>query len=111
MSIRTKGRRKILVGEQHYIWYVAPDEESPYDLLHIASEDKTLMLACPLGTKTAYAISQGRIFQKEKTDGCWHRYLLPSEMPDAITPGFVRQVILWATEATGAESVSRHVPV
>ena len=39
MSIRTKGRRKIIVRDQTYIWYVDLDDDSPYNILHIASHE------------------------------------------------------------------------
>ena len=97
MSVRTKGRRKITVGGKLYIWYVAPDDDSPYNFLNIVSDDKYLILSCPLRTDTAYAISKGRIFQMKETDGTWNRYLLPFEMPDIITPRFVEKMIIWAT--------------
>ena len=106
MSIRKKGRRKITVGNQTYIWYVTPDDESPYNVLHIVSEDKCLILSCPLRTKTAYVISKGRVFQTKETDGTWNRYLLPFEIPDAVTPGFVRKVIVWSAQTADAVPVS-----
>ena len=43
MSVRTKGRRKIIVSDQTYIWYIALDDDSPYIILHIASDDKRLI--------------------------------------------------------------------
>lgn len=56
------------------------------------------LLSCPLKTKTSYIISKGFMFQNEKTDGCWRRYLLPFPVPEAITPMFVSEVILWADQ-------------
>ena len=114
MSIRTKGRRRIIVGGQTYIWYVAPDDDSPYNVLNIVSDDKYLILSCPLGTKTAYVISKGRIFQTKETNGSWNRYLLQLDIPDSITPEFVARIIAWSTQSTDAVSISRNgndVPV
>ncbi len=112
MSIRTKGRRRIAAGGQMYVWYVDLDDESPYNILHIVSEDKSLILSCPLGTATEYVISKGRIFQAKAADGHWNRYLLPFHIPDSITPKFVEQVIVWATQNTDAIPVSgMDVPV
>ena len=102
MSIRTKGRRKIIVNDQSYFWYVAPDDDSPYNVLHIVSDDKYLILSCPLRTKTAYVISKGRIFQTKETDGTWNRYTLPFEIPDMITPKFVEKLIVWSTQNSDA---------
>ena len=42
MSIRTKGRRRIIVGNLTYVWYVALDYDTPYNVLNIASDDKCL---------------------------------------------------------------------
>jgi hypothetical protein len=106
MSISKKGRRKITVGNQICFWYVAPDDDSAFNVLHIVSEDKCLILSCPLQTKTAYVISNGSVFQTKETDGTWNRYLLPFDIPDAITPGFVRKVIVWSMQTTDAIPVS-----
>ena len=112
MSIRTKGRRKIIVRDQNYIWYVALDDDSPYNILHIVSDDKCLILSCPLQTKIAYVISKGRIFQAKGTNGVWNRYLLPFDIPDSITPGFIEKVIVWSTQNADATSINRNeVPV
>ena len=112
MSIRTKGRRKIIVGDQTYIWYVTLDDDSPYIILHIVSDDKRLILSCPLQTKIVYVISKGRIFQAKGTNGVWNRYLLPFDIPEIITPSFVEKVIVWSTQNTDATPVSRNdVPV
>ena len=80
MSISKKGRRKITVGNQICFWYVAPDDDSAFNVLHIVSEDKCLILSCPLQTKTAYVISKGSVFQTKETDGTWNRYLLPFDI-------------------------------
>jgi hypothetical protein len=109
MSIRTKGRRKIIVRDQTYIWYIALDDDSPYNILHIVSDDKCLILSCPLQTKIAYVISKGRIFQAKGTNGVWNRYLLPFEIPESITPSFVKKVIVWSTQNTDATPISRNV--
>ena len=106
MSIRKKDRRKITVGDQTYFWYVAQDDDSAFNVLHIVSDDKCLILSCPLQTKTAYVISKGSIFQTIETGGTWNRYLLPFDLPDAITPGFVEKVIVWSAQNADAIPVS-----
>lgn len=111
MSIRNKGRRKIIVGSQTYIWYVALDEDTPYHVLNVVSEDKRLILSCPLRTGTEYVISKGRVFQGKETNGCWSRYLLPFTIPDIITPRFVEQLIVWSTQNTDAIPINSNVPV
>ncbi len=113
MSVRTKGRRKIIVGGQTYIWYVTLDDDTGDNALNIVSNDKYMILSCPLQTrKIPYVISKGRIFQTKRTNGLWNRYLLPFDIPDVITPKFVEKVIDWATQNTDAVSINaNNVPV
>ena len=112
MSIRTKGRRRIAVGGETYVWYAAPDDDSPYHILHIVSDDKALILSCPLGTGTDYVISKGRVFQNQPANGRWNRYLLPFAVPEAVTPEFVARLIVWAAQERDAVPVSgMDVPV
>lgn len=112
MSIRTKGRRKIVVGNKSYFWYVAMDNDTPYNVLNVISEDKCLILSCPLHTKVDYVISKGRVFKTKETNGCWNRYKLPFNIPDIITPKFVEQLIIWSTEDTEAVQINGiEVPV
>ena len=112
MSVRTKKRRKIIVGGQKYIWYVALDDDTEYNILHIVSDDKYLILSCPLRTKIAYVISKGRIFQAKRTDGVWNRYLLPFDIPDIITPKFVEKLIDWSVRNTDTTPINTNdVPV
>ena len=111
MSINSKGRRRIIVGGKTYLWYVALDDDSPYNILHVISDDKYVILSCPLNTGTGYVISKGRSFQSKETDGRWNRYLLPFDIPDSITPGFVERLIVWATQDTDAVPASGIFPV
>ncbi len=97
MSVAKKGRRKITCDNQEYVWYVSQDDESVYYILNIISEDKQLILSVPLQVTTPYVISKGNIFQGQKTNGCWNRYLLPFDVPDVITPRIVATIIFWAT--------------
>lgn len=106
MSISTKRRRKIIVRDRAYVWYVAEDDDSAYDVLNIVSDDKYLILSCPLKTGTDYVISKGRIFQKKEIHSGWSRFLLPFSIPDAVTPKLVEQIIVWATESTDAVPIN-----
>ncbi len=114
MGICKKGRRKIKVNNKNYGWYVDDGWDSPYHILHIISEDKSLLISGPIDVETSYIISKGRYFQNQKTDGIWHRYLLPFNIPKIITPGFVSQVIVWATNDVNAIQVKwngKEIPV
>ena len=88
-----------------YVWYIAPDQDFPLEVLHVAAEDKGLILACPMGWTPAYVISKGQRFQGRKTNGCWNRYRLPCPLPRAVTPAFVAALVSWAERGTGAEKV------
>ena len=102
MGTAAKGRRKIIVAGKMYRWDVSLDCDSPFHILNIVSEDKTMILSCPLKTEIPYIISKGKIFQKHKTNGGWNRYLLPFYVPETITPKFVSDVILWSTQSEKA---------
>ncbi len=45
------------------------------------------------------------VFQGKQTDGYWNRYLLPFCIPETITPQFISEVILWATQGKQAVKV------
>lgn len=106
MSVLKKNRRTINVEDVQYVWYICPDEDSPYNILHIFSEDKSIVLAVPLGVENHYIISKGRIFQKKKTSGTWERYQLPMKMENVITPALVASIIRWSVDGNEAESVN-----
>lgn len=105
MGVRKKGRRKIICNNETYFWYVELDCDSPNHILNIISEDKQLLIACPLNMKTPYIISKGNTFQNRKTNGCWNRYLLPFTVPESITPSFVLELADWAANDSGAVEV------
>ena len=106
MSVLKKNRRTITVENVKYVWYVGQDEESPYILLHIFSEDKSIVLAVPLGTEKDYIISKGRLFQKKKTSGTWERYILPIKLENEITPAIVSSIIRWAVNGSEAVAIN-----
>ena len=106
MSVLKKKRRIINVENVQYVWYIAPDEDSAYNILHIVSEDKSIVLAVPMRTEKDYIISKGRFFQNKKTSGTWERYLLPIKIEDEITPSFVSSIIIWAVNGNEAVSVN-----
>ena len=114
MGINQKHKRKINVQNTTYVWYVSLDFDSPYHLLNIISEDKNFFVSCPIETTTPYLISKGTLFQKQKINGTWKRYLLPFSIPDIITPRFVSEIIVWATSGKNAILVEwngQNIPV
>ena len=114
MSIQKKKRRSINVDNSHYVWYVSPDVDSPYNLLHIVSEDKSIVLSIPLNVDKDYIISKGRMFQGKKTSGSWERYILPMTVDKEVTPALVSSVIRWAVNGDEAVAVNwdgKEIPV
>ena len=103
MGVAKKSRRKIAVSDKRYVWWVELDYDSPYHILNIVSEDKALIISCPVKTDIPYIISKGNMFQNIRTNGIWNRYLLPFNVPEIITPKFVSDVILWATQSEKAK--------
>ena len=93
MGILEKGRRKIVHDNKKYIWYIAEDCDSSYNILNIISEDKRLILSLPIDADVSYVINKGRFFQGNQSNGCWDRYLLPFSIPPIITPKFVADII------------------
>lgn len=106
MSTQKKNRRLINVDNIQYVWYVSQDADSPYNLLHIVSEDKSVVLCVPLSVDKDYIISKGRLFQGKKTSGSWERYLLPMNVDKEITPALVSSVIRWAVDGDEAVAVN-----
>lgn len=106
MAVATKKRRQICYKDKKYIWYVKADEDF-YDkaVLHILSENKKLILSYPLNSERAYIVSEGTYFQNKKMDGCWHRYALPFDKVDVVTPRFVSEIIEWAEYGEIAEEI------
>ena len=106
MAVMSKKRRKIICGGKSYIWYVCRDEAYCDELiLHIISDDKKLILSCPLRAENAYIISEGTCFQGRASDGCRKRYLMPMKPPAAVTPRFVAECIIWAVQGSHAAAV------
>lgn len=104
MAVRTTGRRNLVYQGKDYVWYVKEDDDFCGNrVLHIISQDKTLILACPLEEERPSLISKGRIFQGTAQDGIWHHYKLPHPLPDPITPKVVTAVIEWAEYGTDAQ--------
>lgn len=102
MGVRKKGRRKIRCSDKDFVWFVKLDDDSPDYILNIVAEDKTLILTCPLHMENPYIISKGAVFQNQAVNGIWHRYLIPFDVPEIITPKFVAALIQWGMHGKNA---------
>lgn len=105
MGVLKSRKRKIICNDEEYYWYIAQDDDSECYLLEIVSNDKQLVLTFPLNMTMPYIISKGKMFQGQKTNGRWNRYLLPFSAPESITPQFVSEIISWAAGKPNAENV------
>ena len=80
MSISTKYKRKLMHEGKAFYWYIAPYYENPlmgndFRVLHIAAEDRSMILDTPLA--------------------------LMEPVPESVTPAFVKTIIIKALEAKG----------
>lgn len=115
MAVRKKNRRRIVCNGRSYVWYIltgdrdywqrvySNDWETPF--LHIASEDKRLVLTIPLNAPTPYAVSKEREFQGKPTSGRWECYPLPFKLPESVTPKLVSEIIEWAVGNESEDTV------
>ena len=74
-------------------------------MLLIISEDKRLIISCPIEAESSYIISKGNIFQGTGTDGVWNRYEHYFNVPKVVTLKFVSEIILWAENSRNAVEV------
>ena len=95
MAIRTKNRRRITVNGKEYVWYVLPEKESSWHILHICDLNKTLRIRVPLSPDPDY----GRIkapFCYVSCDTEEYRqgsFLLPFEVGGQVTPSAVADIL------------------
>ena len=101
MGVRTKGRRKIVVDGQEYVWYVAENYDGPGNVLHLASHDKKLAVMYPIydEIKQQYIVILGERFAGAETGGTWKRFVCPEfDSEGIVTPKHVRELILWCMD-------------
>ncbi|MFP2960837.1 hypothetical protein ACLEPN_24235 [Myxococcus sp. 1LA] len=99
MAVLTKGRRKLHREDRLFVWWVAPSNDGPEDLLHVISDDKRFHVTYALGqpSKEAFLAVLGREFPGlPDAGGCWIRVRTPDWDSTAVGPGFVRRLIDWA---------------
>ena len=99
MGVATKGRRKIDVNGRRFVWHVCEDEDSPGLVLHVASQDKRLLvhyhLGQPEGQRVVTVIGP-EFGGVPDAGGCHRRFLCPSwEVGGRVAPAAVRRLVLW----------------
>ncbi len=103
MTVSTKRRRKLQIGDRGFIWWIAPDLDSSDLLLHLCSTDRHLLVRYVLGQPAdrRHVIVIGPEFPPLKDAGGGWTYLGTPAWSDAVvTPGLVRQIIEWCLDAS-----------
>jgi hypothetical protein len=103
MGIRKKYRRKLIVGERLFLWWVR--EIQPEDwlgpVLTVASDDKRFLVRYYLGQPEShrFLVVIGSEFPGlPDAGGCWIRVLCPKwESGPSIRPSDVRCLIDWCS--------------
>jgi hypothetical protein len=99
MAVRTKGRRKIMVNQRQFVWYIADDYDSNDNVLHVVSEDKKFIVNYHLGQpeQKRFIATFGSEFPGlPDAGGCWIRVLCPEwEQNSVITPGSIHRLVDW----------------
>lgn len=105
MGISKKGKRKIIVNDAEYYWYVTFDydilELGTDKLLTIISEDKKFLIKYPINQSCSgqnLIVVLGKIFGgKGKWGSSWQRLICQKwEIEGKISPFSVEQIIKWS---------------
>ena len=105
MAVAKKNKRKILVDEGTYYWYVRDDDLDHMEVgttksLTIVSEDKRFLVTYPLdqhGEHNFIVVVGQRFGGTGDFGGTWQRVVCPRwDFGGAVTPALVRQIVLWA---------------
>ena len=105
MAVKKRGRREIIVNDETYIWHVALNRDGPGKVLHVANQDKTLVVMHALEKineeDSAYVVvvcAEG--FEGAEKQGFWQRFVSPEFHNGlAVMPSHVRNLILWCRSA------------
>ncbi len=109
MALARKGRRRIDVDGETYLWWVASDEDcytSPgANALNVASEDRRLLVRYHLAqpATSRHVTVLGPVFRDVDCRGPWRRFRAP-ELGDerTITPADVARFIRWCRAGSDA---------
>lgn len=105
MGVSSKNRRKIVVDDVAYVWYVGDEDYEPAGghKLVVISQDKQFIVHYPIMPADAesYVIVLGKRFANATSGGVWRRFISPRFDEDGIvTPAHVRQLVLWCLDDT-----------
>ncbi|OPX44388.1 hypothetical protein CLHUN_16870 [Ruminiclostridium hungatei] len=101
MSVNKKGKRKLVLNERTFYWYVKEDMEDLGNInLYIISDNKKFFVRYRVGqskqVKSPVIFIQGTEFEGLKdVDKGLKRAVTPHWEDEIITPGLVKTIIEW----------------
>ena len=102
MAISKKKKRKIVVNNREFYWYMKLTEDWMYAYntpqLYVISEDKNFLISYQPGqqNENPFLIIKGKEFRGIKeANSSWIRVKTPAWNETQITPGFVARIINW----------------
>src|SRR5262245_44999593 len=100
MAVLKKGRRRVIVDNRIFLWWIQEDRDCLQHVLHVLSEDKQFLVQYYLGYReeSSHLIVIGKDFGGLLDKGNpRHRFRCPKwDASGAITPGSVRSLIQWS---------------
>ena len=111
MAVALKGKRKIIVRDRTFYWWIKDDPDGASMLLHVLSPDKRYLIRYAVGQAKAHSLKWseqwpppfvevlGSEFGGLQPEGCWRRVRTPVWEDDTvITPAFVQRLIEWSLD-------------
>jgi len=102
MAISKKGKRKLIVKDREYYWYMKLTDDWMYSYntpqLHVLSADKKFLISYQPGQQNEipFLIIKGREFKGLKElGGSWVRVKTPKWNDEQVPPRFVAELIEW----------------
>jgi hypothetical protein len=100
MTISRKGRRRIVIDDREFLWYVAEDvDNGGVPTLTIVSTDRRVFLRYALlqSDELRHVVVVGPVFRGVETEGTWRRFRSPQfGTMETIAPSDVRALVEWA---------------
>ncbi|MFF2082747.1 hypothetical protein ACFVVM_03190 [Nocardia sp. NPDC058176] len=105
MAIAKKGRRRIVVGDREFLWWVRPDWDNHnapgVATVTVATDDRRILLDYALNQDedSQHVTVLGPEFRGESQNGPARRFRCPKfGLPGEIRPSHVAELIAWCTD-------------
>jgi hypothetical protein len=103
MTISRKGRRRIVVNDREFLWYVAEDVDYAFGpTLTVVSSDRRFFVRYALlqPDELLHVVVIGPEFRNPGCGGCWRRFRSPRfGTIETVASGDVRALIEWALDS------------